>query len=267
MMKRILALVFVAVMLLSCVTALADASWRCESCGVEGNTGKFCPQCAAARPEATPKPAASGSVRVGEYVTFGRYEQDNNEVTGKEDLEWLVLDVQGDKALLISRYGLYRSTFNPRSNKQTWATSGLRIWLNKTFYNEAFTSAEKDAILVTFVDDSISTCDPSKAPKRLGDSTNDKVFLLSYTEMMEYLPTDYDRMCVPTKKAVAEGCNVSDRRYLDAEYKTCWYWMRSPAYNNNILVVDWTGVIESCYMNHTYGVVRPVIWVETYALN
>lgn len=266
-MKRIFALVCMVVMLFSCAIAQADASWTCESCGVSGNTGKFCPECGSGKPEVKVVPKGNSDINVGQIVRFGRYEQDDNDVTGKEDLEWIVLDVQGDAVLLISRYGLHRMTFNPRSNKETWSNSGIRTWLNKTFYNDAFNSAEKDAILTTEIDDSLSTCDPSAPPKRIGDNTQDKVFLLSYVEMSQYLPTDYDRMCVPTAKAKAEGCNVSDQRYLDGEYKTCWYWMRSPAYNNNVCVVDWNGKIETCYMNHTYGVVRPTLWVQSYALD
>lgn len=43
---------------------------------------------------------------VGEYVTFGHYEQDNDESNGKEDIEWLVLEKEDDKVLVISKYVL-----------------------------------------------------------------------------------------------------------------------------------------------------------------
>ena len=43
---------------------------------------------------------------VGDYVFFGHYEQDNNEENGKEEIEWLVLDRQGEDLLLLSLYGL-----------------------------------------------------------------------------------------------------------------------------------------------------------------
>ena len=39
-------------------------------------------------------------------VAFGHYEQDNSAVNGQEAIEWLVLDVQEGKALLISTYSL-----------------------------------------------------------------------------------------------------------------------------------------------------------------
>ena len=267
-MKRFLAFLLAAMMVIGCVSALADTTWVCPGCGLQGNTGYFCPSCGTSRPqESDINQSVTGGVSVGDYVFFGRYEQNNNIVDGKEDLVWKVLDVKGDKALLISAFGLHRITFNPTSNKATWANSGIRSWLNKTFYNDAFTSSEQSSIQVTFVDESMDQCCPSYAPKRLGDSTNDKVFLLSYAEMAQYMPTEYDRLCVPTVQAVAEDCNVSDKRYLDGDYKTCWYWLRSPAYNNNLVVVDWQGSFETCYMSHTYGVVRPALWVNVSALH
>lgn len=42
---------------------------------------------------------------VGSYVKFGSYEQDNDLSNGKEKIEWLVLDLQANEALLISKYG------------------------------------------------------------------------------------------------------------------------------------------------------------------
>ncbi|MFR3410007.1 MAG: hypothetical protein ACLTXW_11150 [Christensenellales bacterium] len=41
--------------------------------------------------------------RVGDTVMFGQYEQDGNLDNGSEPIAWQVLDVQGGKALLMSR--------------------------------------------------------------------------------------------------------------------------------------------------------------------
>lgn len=303
MTKRILALLCAAVLLLSCTCALAADAWNCEGCGAEGNTGNFCPTCGAAKPEEAPaddapwncscgaegntgnfcptcgadkaeaavaaqaEVAGEANVAVGDYVFFGMYEQDENDVNGKEEIEWLVLDVQGGKALLISRYGLSRVQYNKTSSGETWENCSLRKWMNKNFLNEAFTAEQQESILLTDILEDISQCSGDYPPNRTGADTQDKVFTLSYVEMTKYLPTDYDRLCVPTKTALAEDCNESDKRYLDDEYKTCWYWMRSPAYNNNALVVDWEGSIETCYISHAYGVARPAMWVDCSALN
>ena len=37
-------------------------------------------------------------------VKLGKYEQDNNFDNGKEDIEWIVVEKEGGKALLLSKY-------------------------------------------------------------------------------------------------------------------------------------------------------------------
>ena len=262
-MKRFISFLLAAMMLLTCVSALAASDWDCD-CGAKGNTSSFCPDCGAAKPKETKKTTVSSNskVKVGSYVKFGHYDQDGNDVNGKEAIQWLVLAVDGDKALLISRRGLHNAKFNSTSTRETWATCDLRTWLNKKFLNQAFTSSEREYILTTHVDEDISQCDPAHEPNRLGKDTDDKVFLLSYAEALKYMPTEEERMCRPTTRAINEGGNKSDKRYIDNEYRTCWYWLRSPAYNNNVCIVGWEGELDTCYMSHDYGVVRPCIWVD-----
>lgn len=55
---------------------------------------------AAAKPKKLSK-----SVKVGDTVYFGKYEQDGNKENGKEKIEWKVLSKKGKKALLISKDG------------------------------------------------------------------------------------------------------------------------------------------------------------------
>ena len=43
---------------------------------------------------------------VGDTITFGTYEQDNNTSNGKEAIEWTVLDKNGMSVLLISKQAL-----------------------------------------------------------------------------------------------------------------------------------------------------------------
>lgn len=52
MKKRLFALLLVLAMMLGAVNAYADSeSWACTNCGQEGNTGNFCSNCGAARPD------------------------------------------------------------------------------------------------------------------------------------------------------------------------------------------------------------------------
>ena len=109
------------------------------SCGSDGKTSSV---------------STSSSVAVGDICYFGAYEQDNDLTNGKEPIEWLVLDVQGDKALLLSKYGLDAKPYNTTYADVTWETCTLRKWLNDDFLKTAFSEDEQKAILTTEVDNS-----------------------------------------------------------------------------------------------------------------
>lgn len=78
------------------------------------------------------------SVEIGSYITFGHYEQDSVEADGTEPVEWVILDVAGNNALLLSRYVL---DVQPYGDK-TFIT--LDKWLNNDFYDAIFTEEEKE---------------------------------------------------------------------------------------------------------------------------
>ena len=90
-----------------------------------------------------------------------------------------------------------------------------------------------------------------------GNSTSDKVFLLSIMEVNKYLSSDSVRQCKPTAYAERHGC--------DSFNGNCWWWLRSPG-------IDWGytacvgsgGSVEThgrgCNMSG--GAVRPAIWID-----
>lgn len=80
------------------------------------------------------------AVKVGGYVKFGSYPQNNGDI--KEPIEWLVLEVNGNKALLISSYGLDCKEYHHEFEFITWENCDLRKWLNGEFFRRAFTVAE-----------------------------------------------------------------------------------------------------------------------------
>ncbi len=110
--------------------------------------------------------------KVGDYVAFGAYEQDNNTSNGKEDIEWLVLEVKDGKALVISKYALDRKPYNASYTDVTWETCTLRKWLNKEFINAAF-SADEKAMIPTVTVPADKNPDYSTNP---GNATQDQVF-------------------------------------------------------------------------------------------
>ena len=75
---------------------------------------------------------------VGDYVVFGAYEQDREVLNGKEDIEWLVLEKEEGRILVLSKYALDAQQYHTSKEDVTWETSTLRQWLNEDFLNLAF---------------------------------------------------------------------------------------------------------------------------------
>ena len=261
-MRKAVAYLIVLASLLFFTPVFAEetVTWYCPVCGTSGNTQNYCPECGAARPRSTdPEPAKP--LQAGDIITFGKWEQDDSEHNGTEPIEWIILEVQESQALVMSRYGLVQCRYAYHSNGQTWANSLIRETLNHEFYDSAFTDDEKKAILITHVKEGADQQDPDRpaAAGRVGADTDDYIFILSYAEIIQYMPTPEERMCYATQY-IRIHANYSGTRYPGGY--TCWYWLRSPAYKNNVGAVDWDGEINACYMNHVYGVARPCCWVD-----
>lgn len=214
--------------------------------------------------------ARDAKFAVGNYVSFGMYPQTKagNDAT---PIEWLVLARDGNKALLISRYGLDAQPYNKDNTSVTWETCTLRTWLNGMFYNKAFSSAEQAAILTTNVDNSKSQC-YSGWNTSGGNNTQDKVFLLSYAEASKYFGVTYNSSntksrVAPTAYAIAQGAGKN------SSYKTAdgidagWWWLRSPgAYQSSAAGVRTGGSLFFNDVNYDSGSVRPALWVNIEAL-
>ena len=208
----------------------------------------------------------------GCYVTFGRCPQSE---TGSDrtPIEWLVLDVQGDKALLISRYGLDAQPYNTRFGDATWRECSLRTWLNGEFLNSAFTSEERLAILRTNVDNGRSQ-GYSAWNTNGGGNTSDRIFLLSFAEANKYLGVMYVKepgatdntgsRAAPTAYAVSRGVLAYDRsRTADGLAAGQFWWLRSPGQTQNrAAYVDFSGGMGSIVVNTRSCMVRPVLWVN-----
>ncbi len=201
------------------------------------------------------------AAKVGDLITFGKYEQDNNASNGKEDIEWLVLDKKDGKTLLISKYCLDCAPYNNANEDVTWETCSLRAWLNESFLNNAFSADEQTKIVDSFV---CADNNPEYSTNP-GNDTIDKVFLLSLNELQIYFTSDELRRCASTEYAKAQGSWTSDRRETSNGEATCWWWLRTPGiYQNSAAGVGGSGSY-GCKGDYVYDVgnsVRPVIWIS-----
>ena len=163
---------------------------------------------------------------VGDIVNFGSYWKGSSEAEGKTPIEWIVLDKEGDKLLLISKYGLDFQQYDPNTEggPVTWAGCFLRGWLNATFMSIAFSEEEQERIVTSTIN---NPDNPQFEDAEGGPDTTDKLFLLSFEEARKYFSTNDARKCMPTVYADEKGKELSE--WYKAGEPVDW-WLRSPGF-------------------------------------
>lgn len=231
------------------------------------------------KPTATPIPEVAPSTytgtdtinakdyTVGQYVTFGTYPQ-TKEGNDSTPIEWLVLDRKGNKALLISRYGLDCMPYNTSKDSITWENSTIRAWLNNTFISIAFSENEEKAIATTYVN---AENNPSYHIDP-GNSTQDKIFILSINEAEKYLSksgkyfsNSADRELIPTDYAVAQGVYTVNLSYAGNKWLVCGWWLRTPGSQGlRAVYVDASSgtKLSGVDVNSSVPAVRPAMWID-----
>ena len=227
------------------------------------------------------------NANIGDVVFFGKYEQDNDESNGKEDIAWTVIDKDVDGSLfLISVYALDGKQFNEVDESTSWERCTLRKWLNESFINEALNAEENSLVM-------------QKTIMTENCTTTDKVYVLSREEAEAYFGSDMgseefhfnpSRACKATPYAEAKGVSVKDLtdlnfysqediygKYAEQLSGGCRWWLRSPeayAINHNQMTSAYAMDVDEVGHVNYYGIavdydcvddwlaVRPVMWVK-----
>lgn len=159
---------------------------------------------------------------------------------GGEEIEWLVLKDDGDTKTLITAKGQDAVMYNASDEVENdYELSEMRTWLNDTFYNAAFSDADKAKIVP--------------------GPTNENVCLLSVDEAKEYFKNDEERQSKPTSFAEKNGA------WANEETGTGWWWLRTPSKERyNAAGVSDQGQVYpyGYYMNDFYLMARPVIVIK-----
>ncbi len=187
-----------------------------------------------------------------------------------EPIQWRILSESNGEALILCEMVIdsqeyYISTSNRTINGSTvysnnYAHSSIRAFLNDTFYNTAFSSLQKELILLTEVDNSVRSTNPdsnatqwnSGTNKNACSNTNDYVFLLSEQEVTtpaygfsaDHSNADSVRQKIPTNYAKIQGVSVST---ASGTQGNVYWWLRSPYYANN------TDILGISIDGNTYG--------------
>ncbi len=196
---------------------------------------------------------ASNEITAGSVIAFGRYPQtESGEI---KPIEWHVMEVKGNMALLLADKGLDAVLYNTKWVDVTWETSFVRQWLNTDFYNAAFNDSEKSRIAIAV----LKNPDNPKNGTSGGGDTSDRIFLLSLDEAGRYFMHDAERVLMPTPYAVKR--NVWKSEYSGKSY----WWLRSPGrYRDAASYVDPTGELDSSghFVSFNYLAVRPALWIK-----
>ena len=182
-----------------------------------------------------------------DFIDFGIYKG--------EPIKWRVLKQDEKTLLLITDRIIDTVPYNVNEKTDTtWEKSSLRKWLNNEFFNSAFSYEEKMDII---------ECDVQAESNPLystnpGNSTNDKVFILSINQAEQLFEGENIRKTSGTNSAVEKGL------FEDSEHNS-WWWLRYPGeHGRSTAVVHSNGVV----LNHgipvfySSGGVRPAIWIK-----
>lgn len=164
--------------------------------------------------------------------------------------------------------------FNDASYKNyanDYETSSIRKWLNEDFCDAAFSAGEKNEILATELNnDGYYTLNGYTDYKALDSkATNDKVFLLSYDEMLN-VSYGFNEVCnIADSARMAKGSDYAKCQGLsvgDSYYEGNSYWLLRTAGNksSSACYVNIDGYVYYTYsVNHTVFGVRPAMCLSS----
>ncbi len=143
-----------------------------------------------------------------------------------------------------------------------YATSSIHKWLNEDFCNTAFTSAQRQNILPTTLDNSAYSTDYSKYDSV---STTDNVFLLSCSEAQN---ASYGFTDSETLKAVGTDYAKAQGLYVNSNKCSCWRLRSASDFSGSACRVDHDGDVSSYgSVESTDLGVRPALRLSNLATN
>ena len=170
-----------------------------------------------------------------------KFSDNSNVVSGNtcyfkvEPIRWRILSERDGKAFILCDSIIANRAYD--SDRNNYANSDIRAWLNDEFYNTAFGELQQALIATTEVDNSVYSTGYSSNPYAC-ENTNDKIFLPSHREMTnsDYGFSDdssnYDtlRRMLTSDYSRATGVLMNTS---SSYFGNGWWWLRSPCGNNS----------------------------------
>ena len=214
----------------------------------------------------------------GEYFYNKEYDEYDDEDTTVyyryfkwERIRWKVLNTDGSKAFLVAVNGLDCQEYNEEYADVTWETCSMRKWLNgydgfadydrkegtsftaRNFMDTAFEKKEQGAILQT----TLKNADNPDYGTAGGNSTNDKVFLLSLEDVQNDRYGYFDRASFRWVKTTDYGRAVGADTNTggdNAEYKgNTYWWLRTAGSTSSLAAIVYDNGYVYSYGNIVYN--------------
>ena len=240
---------------------------------------------------------------IGDLVCLGNFEiNPYNETT--EPIFWRVIDKQDGKLLILSDKLLDSFSFNydpelvkSDNGKVTWENCSLREFLNNEFLEMQFTK-EEQALVQTVINENKAAneellkqwgsfedrdgkpySEQTMQDMKDGPDTEDKVFLLSYQEILKYFGepneeydgrSDYPFTAMKAnpkwKALITQAVEYNAVGYYDRD-NFCGAWMTrtmSTAKNEPHALVTYITSEGQVFNNFTYDqmFIRPAMWIS-----
>lgn len=184
-------------------------------------------------------------------LAYDQFSNGTTIVTGQvyyfkvEPIKWKILKESNGIVTLLCENVIEARRWD--DDKNNYANSEIREWLNGTFLN-TFASSEQELIQITAVDNSKATTNDSSTSYACAN-TEDKVYLLSYAEFTSTLLTAAEKCKKTTDYTRAHAYTCASSNYLGIGL----WWLRSPRSTAEELVScsDYDGTV------FPYGVADP----------
>ena len=216
-------------------------------------------------------PTMINGISTWDCVYFGNYWQDDtngdglaNKNDAKKPIKWRVLQVDGDDVFLMSDKTLDCQKYHASEVEITWENCDLRKWLYSSFYRNAFSEEEQNAIKVTTVENDKNEVHGTPG----GNTTEDKVYIPSIKEISNTKYGFTSKYSVRNNTRIAKNtlysAQLSKQNDTLPEYGA--WWLRTPgALKQQATLVDGAGLAYggSYYTGWSvaekYFTVRPVL--------
>ena len=200
-------------------------------------------------------------MQVGDKILFGNY-------------DWQVLDIQNDRALIITENIIEQRPYHNAYVGITWADCSLRKYLNGEFYNR-FNMDDKSRICPVINKNPDNQWYGTKG----GEDTRDRIFLLSMEEVVcQYFGDSSSKLYNPGKNQrywFERRDENNSRRIARLEAnkeQIWWWWIRTPGrvnvkavyiHGDGNIGIQGNNILKGNIADgKCTGGVRPALWLK-----